>query len=63
MTKEGWKGDRGEEGWRHLRSNLDFGNLERFFDLSQLLIPFLSKGDINYCLEFSEIISAKDPLF
>ena len=36
-------------------------NLERFFDLSQLLIPSLSKGDMNYFLEFSEIICAKDP--
>lgn len=43
MIKEGWKGDRAKEGWRHLLSNLDFGNLERFFNLSQLLIPFLSE--------------------
>lgn len=38
-------------------------NLKMFFDLFQLLIPFLSKGDMNFFLEFHEIICAKDPFF
>lgn len=56
MIKEGWKGDGAKEGWRHLLSNLDFGNLEKILQPFSAFDSFSVRGDINYCLEFDEII-------
>lgn len=62
MIKEGWKGDRAKEGWRHLLSNLDFGNLKDSSTFSAFGFLSCQRGDINYCLEFDETIIEKDPL-